>query len=134
MSAVTGRCSCGRVAWRGEGAPLWTTWCHCADCRRATGAPVTLWVGFAAAEITGPVRWRVGGLPSVQRANCGECGSPVGYRDDNLPPGEVYFTAGTADRPETLEPEGHAFFPARLPYVAADDDLPKFHGGSRPRL
>jgi len=42
----TGRCYCGAVEIEARGAPLDMGYCHCANCRRYSGAPVsafTLW-------------------------------------------------------------------------------------------
>ncbi|HTU12579.1 MAG TPA: GFA family protein [Allosphingosinicella sp.] len=43
---LEGRCFCGAVAFEAAGAPLEMGYCHCADCRAWSGAPLvgfTLW-------------------------------------------------------------------------------------------
>jgi hypothetical protein len=131
--ATTGGCSCGAVSYRCAGAPVWTAYCHCGDCRRATGAPVSLWIGFPArsVELAGPAAWRVGRSASVARAFCGICGSPVAYRDTTILDDEIYLAAGTLDHPEAVTPEAHAFWRERLPYLALVDELPRFDTFSR---
>ena len=37
---LTGHCCCGYVRYRIDGQPSKQTLCHCATCRRASGAPV----------------------------------------------------------------------------------------------
>jgi len=41
-----GGCLCGALRFTAEGAPKWTSYCHCASCRRHTGAPVSAYAGF----------------------------------------------------------------------------------------
>ena len=47
----TGRCLCGRVRYLAAGAPLWVAHCHCESCRRATGAPLATYAGFAGGSL-----------------------------------------------------------------------------------
>ena len=47
----TGRCLCGAVGYRAIGEPKWIANCHCASCRRATGAPLTTYAGYPAERI-----------------------------------------------------------------------------------
>ena len=135
MSAMTGGCACGAVSFSVDAPPVWSAYCHCRDCRRATGAPVSLWVGFAApaVELSGPAAWRVGRTAAVARAFCGICGTPLAYRDTTLPDDEIYISIGAFDAPQAIEPEAHAWWQERLPYVAVDDTLPKFETFSRRR-
>ena len=46
-SPVRGRCLCGATGYRFEGPPRWVAYCHCDSCRRATGAPVSAYLGVA---------------------------------------------------------------------------------------
>jgi len=39
-----GGCLCGAVRYRMVGAPLSSAICHCASCRRASGAPTVAWL------------------------------------------------------------------------------------------
>ena len=55
MSAAlhSGGCRCGAGARsKRSGEPLSVGYCHCSDCRRATGAPVSAFVGFRADEVS----------------------------------------------------------------------------------
>jgi len=48
MSEVySGRCLCGVVKFEARGKPKGIFWCHCDSCRRHTGAPVSVFAGFA---------------------------------------------------------------------------------------
>ena len=46
-----GRCLCGAVRFTADGPPKWTGYCHCQSCRRHTGAPVSAYAGFEAANV-----------------------------------------------------------------------------------
>ena len=124
--AIEGGCRCGAVRYRAAGAPLWVTHCHCADCRRSSGAPVSTFVGVRAGGFA-----FVAGAPSshessprVTRTFCGACGTPLTY-EAAVYPGEVHIMAGSLDAPEALAPERHVFVRERLPWMAIGDELPR---------
>ena len=121
----TGGCACGavRFAARGEGD---AAYCHCEDCRRVSGAPIVLWVGFPAGdvELTGDLGERSNG--SVVRRFCRTCGSPITYQDETMTDSRLCLAAGAFDDQARLKPTRHAFWDARLPWFEISDDLPKF--------
>ena len=45
MTTFKGSCQCGAIQFQIEGKPKWVAHCHCADCRRATGAAASTYVG-----------------------------------------------------------------------------------------
>lgn len=113
-----GRCLCGAVRYRAEGAPKWIANCHCASCRRATGAPMATYAGFAAerlAYVAGAPE-RFASSPGVTRSFCGRCGTPLTYEGARWP-GEVHVLVGTMDRPEDFPPTGDAFVEEQLPWL-----------------
>lgn len=129
----SGRCRCGAVRFGFDAAPSFASYCHCDDCRRATGAPVTAFVGVRASAVT----WR--GAPPARFANgpvkrwfCATCGSPLGYHDDRVPE-RSYFYTGAMDRPADYPPTHHAFGGDRLPWFHLADDLPRHETTSVPR-
>ncbi len=81
--SLTGACLCGAVTLRATGFLPEVSACHCAMCRRWTGA--ALWcLEAAAVEATGPVRtYRSSAF--AERAFCGTCGSHLWIRDDSGP-------------------------------------------------
>lgn len=121
-----GGCRCGAVRLTARADPIWRSYCHCDDCRKATGAPVTVFVGFArevlAFEGEARCAFRSG---SAERGFCGRCGSPLDYRDAELP-GQIYVYLGVMDEPERFAPTLHAFESERLPFLHIKDDLPRF--------
>lgn len=126
MSAIhTGGCRCGKVRFECRAEPHFSSYCHCEDCRRATGAPVLAYVGFRDAEID----WssdesRSYGARPVSRFFCPHCGSPLGYRDDRLA-GRTYFYTGIMDEPERFPPAIHAYSDQQLRWLKLHDDLPR---------
>jgi hypothetical protein len=121
----TGRCLCGAVSYRASGAPEWIANCHCESCRRATGAPVTTYAGFAAerfAYVAGePVRFH--SSPGVTRTFCGRCGTPLTYQGERWP-GEVHVLIGSMDRPQDFAPTRDAFVEEKLPWLQVSAPRP----------
>ncbi len=103
------------------------SYCHCGDCRRATGAAVTVFVGFAEQGITfistRPAAHRT--RPDVERLFCRDCGTPVAYRDGRLED-RIYFYLGVMTTPDRYAPTCHAFVSEKLARVELDDTLPRF--------
>lgn len=134
MSAAvhTGGCRCGAVRFAAAGEPHHVSYCHCVDCRRASGAPVSAFVGFAADQVSyegQPARFE---NRTVTRTFCARCGSPIAYLDTKLPD-DVYFTIGAMDRPEEFRPTKHAYVSQKLPYFHIGDGLPQLARTSVPR-
>ena len=100
------------------GEPKCIANCHCASCRRATGAPLTAYAGYPAERFAyvarEPVRFH--SSPGVTRASCGRCGTPLTYEGDRWP-GEVHVLTGSMDRPEDLVPARDAHAEEKLPWV-----------------
>ena len=114
----TGRCLCGAVRYRALGAPKWIANCHCASCRRATGAPMATFAGFPAERFSYLAGAPVGfhSSPGVTRSFCGQCGTPLTYEGARWP-GEVHVLVGTLDRPEDFAPTHDAFVEEQLPWL-----------------
>ena len=128
---AVGGCRCGAVAVRASEDPTGVVYCHCQDCRKSSGAPVSLFVGYH----TGQVEWLQGeprvyeSSPGVYRSFCGRCGAPVSFEDERLP-GETYLPVGIFDDPETFEPERHEWVSRRLRWFDVPDGLPRHEESS----
>lgn len=120
-----GRCLCGAVRYVSTVRPRETAHCHCGSCRRAAGAPVVTWATFPAAafSFTAGTPREVRSSPHVVRTFCGDCGSPLTYREQARP-AEVDVTVATLDRPESISPDRHIWSAERIDWLRLDDDLP----------
>ena len=136
VPAIEGGCRCGAVRYRAGGGPLWVTHCHCEECRRSSGAPVSTFVGVGTDgfEFVGGTPRSYESSPQVVRKFCGVCGTPLTY-EAAVYHGEVHIMAGTLDNPESLAPGGHVYVRERMPWLAIGDDLPRHdtlpHGVAR---
>jgi hypothetical protein len=128
-----GGCRCGAVRFETSAEPVHISYCHCADCRKATGAPVSAFVGFAADAVTisGEALRSFDNGP-VTRSFCGGCGTPIAYADERI--GEtIYFMLGAMDSPQDYKPTLHAYVREQLPYLHMPDGLPRQPGTGVPR-
>lgn len=129
-----GGCLCGAVRIRAEGGPLGVPYCHCDDCRRWSGAPVSVFVGYREEQVglaRGAAR-SYESSPGVTRSFCGECGTSLFYEDERLV-GEIYLVIGVFDEPERFRPDVHSWASQRLSWLGIEDSLPRNEKSSRPR-
>lgn len=129
-SAAYGGYRCGAVTVRAGGSPTIVVYCHCRDCRRSSGAPVSLFAGYSAEQVGLPRGEPkvYESSPGVRRSFCGRCGTPISFEDDRLP-GETYLHVGVFEDPEAFEPEAHDWVSRRLRWFDVPDGLPR-HGES----
>lgn len=128
---VTGRCNCGAVTWRIEGAPLAVAACHCTNCRKQSGAAYSVNIVAKARTVTidGPIRGyedraTSSGQP-VTREFCAECGSPIRSVIAAMP-AIVAIKAGTADDAARFAPAMHVWTDSKLPWVTLPEGIPAF--------
>jgi hypothetical protein len=130
----TGACFCGDIIAEMRGDPFWICYDHDADCRRATGSPVVVWVGYR------PDQFKVvKGTPraysktrGVIRTFCSDCGTSISYLDEGMS-NELYVALGFLDRPEGFRPEGHAYWREKVSWIEFADTLPRIDSYSRQR-
>lgn len=129
----TGGCRCGAIKFEASADPFYTSYCHCSDCRRATGAPVAAFVGFRTKDVTfrGSEASTYGEYP-VKRSFCAVCGAPIAYRDARIDD-QVFFMLGAMDRPENYAPTVHGYVGEQLPFLHVDDELPRMQRHTAPR-
>lgn len=129
----TGGCRCGAIKFEASSHPFYTSYCHCSDCRRATGSPVAAFVGFVAEDVTfhGRKASTYGEHP-VKRSSCPICGAPIAYRDTRIDD-QVFIMLGAMDYPENYAPTIHGYVNEQLPFFRVDDDLPRLKRHKAPR-
>ncbi|WDI30663.1 GFA family protein [Hyphococcus flavus] len=113
-----GGCQCGKVRFEATGTPKFVGNCHCASCRKATGAVYSTFIGFEARQ----VRWVKetpayhASSPGVKRGFCPDCGTPLTYAGEKWP-GETHILIGAFDDPENYPPQGEVFTGEALPFA-----------------
>lgn len=129
-----GGCFCGAVRIRVVGPPNGVVYCHCDDCRRWSGAPVTVFAGCSTEQVRmlGDEPEVYDSSPGTRRSFCGSCGTSFSYEDERLP-GEIYLAIGILDEPERFEPQRHSWFSRRMDWLQIEDELPRSEKSSRPR-
>ena len=108
---VTGGCLCGAVRYEAAGTPVYVPYCHCETCRKATGAPVVLFVMFEKDQVrfTQGERKIYRSSPGVGRAFCPDCGTPLTYEGDWGGKTIIEVHVGTLDRPDTFPPQSPSY-------------------------
>ncbi len=118
-----GGCLCGGVRFRIGLPPLWVAHCHCSMCRRAQGAAFVTWAGFSedAFSLTAgdDLISRYRSSAAAARSFCSRCGTPLFFQSDRWP-GEIHVTLATLDSAEGLEPQAHAYWASRAPWLGWD--------------
>ncbi|WP_193211783.1 GFA family protein [Luteolibacter marinus] len=122
---ITGGCLCGATRYAIDAQPRCTSYCHCEDCRRASGAPVVAWTFFP----TGSLEWTKGApkllsFAERERGFCPECGTPLSFYDPAIPD-EYEVTTCSLDDPSLLPPRDHNWVVDRLPWFETADSLPR---------
>ncbi|WP_375229211.1 GFA family protein [Roseobacter sp. S98] len=123
---VTGRCYCGHIRFHCTEAPQTVAYCHCTDCRRASGGPVAAFAAFDCDHVhfTPDEGKPISITPGVVRTFCDRCGASLTGRYDYLP-GQVYLSIGIIDQADQLMPDIHAHASQQLPWLHIEDDLPR---------
>ena len=109
-----------------------TAYCHCADCRRLTGAPVAAFAAFERIEIHPPLSPR-SFAPGVARWACSECGSALAATYDYLP-GQTYVPLGILDDASGYAPQMHCHAESAISWLNIADELPRHSASGRDML
>jgi hypothetical protein len=126
-----GGCLCGALRYEIAGEAANPCFCHCASCRRASGAPMVPWATFARAalRITRGQLHEYRSSTEVWRGFCAHCGTSLTYRHEARAT-EIDVTLATLDDPAAIAPRMHVWMNDRLPWVRIADDLPQFPAGT----
>ena len=123
-TVAEGGCLCGAIRYRVSDAPLFSVICHCATCRKASGAPSVAWVTFNRSEVqiltAEPQRYR--SSPAVLRRFCGKCGTAISYEHAATAP-TIDLTTISLDDPNVFPPTGEVWLEHRVPWVAVNPTL-----------
>ena len=124
-AALEGGCLCGAVRYRIARVRA-AFFCHCALCRRASGANALPWasVGRSDFALTAGALQLYASSPGVTRGFCGACGSPILF--DKAGEDAVDITLGTLDAPDRVRPTHHLWVGSKLRMsTGLGDGLPR---------
>ncbi|MDI6449219.1 GFA family protein [Anaerobaca lacustris] len=128
---LRGGCLCGAVRYECTGDPGDASYCHCDDCKRATGGPYTVGVLVRAADLrilSGQVKGHATVADSgrkITRQFCPECGSPLFTRAEKCPD-LVFLKAGSLDEPQRVKPSCQTWTKRAVPWAYIDTSLRAF--------
>ena len=115
---ITGGCYCGEVRFHAAPEPRVVANCHCANCRRATGAQAVAWIILKRSQFQ-----FVRGMPhryqtetNAWRTFCDRCGTSLTYETARRPD-EIDVTTGSLDHPEDFPPTKDVYPEERLRWV-----------------
>jgi hypothetical protein len=129
---LTGHCLCGSVRYEISGEPLALLYCHCEECRRATGSSLNTSIlvrrgDFRVVSGEDAISFYESS-PGNRRHFCSTCGSPV-FKHFPKPPNFVTVRAGTLDSDPGIRPSGHIWVSEKAPWYEITDGLPQFSKG-----
>lgn len=128
---MQGRCLCGGVRYEARFRPDAVYYCHCSQCRRATGSSFATNVAIARRELkitAGEDLIRsYTSTPGKHRNFCSNCGSPLysEYLDD---PDTLYLRVGTLDDDGELSACAHIWAESKASWYEIRDRLPRHPG------
>jgi hypothetical protein len=132
MQIHQGGCLCSAIRFRISGEPIFSCICHCASCRRASGAPTVAWLTFNRGQVrilTGPPRiFR--SSQGVVRQFCATCGSQISY-ETIASPTTVDITTASMDNPNLFPPTQEVWLEHRLSWQSANETLAQFRRSSQ---
>ena len=129
-----GGCLCGAVRYEAAGDCENASYCHCDDCKKATGGPYTVGVlvNLSQLRITGEVKGYTTTDDSgrkITRQFCPNCGSPLFTRAEKYPE-FVFLKAGSLDEPEVIKPSCEVWTRCAVPWAYIDQTLPRYSESS----
>jgi hypothetical protein len=132
MQIQQGGCLCSAIRFRISGEPVFSSICHCATCRRASGAPTVAWLTFDRGQVR-----ILTGLPRVFRSShgvvrqfCGTCGSQLTYETVSSPT-TIDITTVSMDNPNQFPPTMEVWLEHRVPWQTANHSLTQFPRGTQ---
>ncbi len=135
MNTITtpfsGGCACGVIRYESKAEPVLMLHCHCRDCQRASGRPLSSYVIVPAQTyklMKGSVRFHdspseAGG--QTHRGFCPECGSPIHVMTDSQPQIVAIRTA-SLDDPGWFNQQMDVWTSDAHPWDQMNPALPKY--------
>jgi hypothetical protein len=128
--SYAGGCLCGALRYEAEGEPLYSGYCYCSDCRKASGSGFVPFLGFPGRAVRFTGQSRIFTIKSASGSDavrnfCPVCGSLVfGGEIGNADEYTIY--AGSLDDPSSFRPTVAIFTRNRPNWVVIPPDLKVF--------
>jgi hypothetical protein len=124
---LAGECYCRAVGYTVADEFAYAMNCHCANCRRTTGAAFKPFAGIARDKLSvirGADKLKTYGDEANHDAHCGRCGSLLYsvVRDGAF----VHVAMGTLVDDPSIRPTAHIFVGSKAPWFVITDDLPQY--------
>ena len=121
---MSGGCQCGAVRYQAVLALGTAHLCHCRMCQKAVGNYFEALVGADNATLawTRGAPGRFMSSQFVERGFCGDCGTPLYYRDVNA--GHTSLTIGSLDHPDQVPPRRNEGIEGRMPWLVGVGSVP----------
>ena len=124
----SGQCHCGAIRYEITGAPIYSSLCHCSDCRRHAGAPMVAWTAYPAIGLK-----VLQGKPKVyassengRRHFCPDCGTGLFYFNEVGLPGLADIQTATFDDPAAVVPQMQVQVAERIGWMETAHQLRAF--------
>lgn len=126
---LAGQCLCGDVRYLVDDAFGYAAYCHCSQCRRATGSAFKPFAGIESGRLAlegdedAVLKF---GDALAHDVHCRRCGSLLFsvVRDGQY----VHVTLGTLLDEPSIRPDKHLFVGSKAPWFAITDELPQYEG------
>ena len=130
---LSGRCLCGNISYLSDSEPVFTTNCHCTDCRAATGAAYST-ICFIKSDLV----TINGETKTFQHLSdrghtmpihfCPNCGSQL-FGENTARAGMIGIRAGTIKQTDLVEPARNVYISSKISSTLIDHSLPAFNHG-----
>ena len=122
-----GQCHCGAVRYEMPAEAIHQALCHCADCRRHSGAPMVAWGLVASDRLDVSGETRVYASSEYGRRHfCPACGTSLFYTNEQVFPGQIDVQIATLDDPDSIPPRAQIQTAERIGWMERAHDLPQF--------
>ena len=126
---LRGGCLCGSIRYECTCDTENASYCHCDDCKKATGGPYTVGV-LSESDKLNIISGKVKGYTAIAdsgrkitREFCPICGSPLFTRAEKCP-NHIFLKAGSLDEPELIKPNCQTWTKRAVPWAYIDEKLP----------
>lgn len=122
-----GGCHCGAVRYEMPDETVHRALCHCADCRRHSGAPMVAWalVPQDGLNVTGETKVYASSEHG-RRHFCPGCGTSLFYTNEAIFPGAIDVQTCTLDDPDAIAPMAQIQVADRIGWMERAHELPEF--------